>query len=102
MNVYIPNMARFIRIGAIAAAMTCGLFAAEHTGQVKFAGLPVPGATVTASQGDRKVVAVTNEQGAYAFPDLADGVWNFQVELLCFPPIKQEVGIAPNPPTPPW
>ena len=52
--------------------------ASEHHGIVRFAGLPVPGATVTAAQGDKKLVAVTDPQGIYAFADLADGVWNLQ------------------------
>ena len=51
---------------------------------VKFAGLPVPGATITATMGDKKLVAVTDPQGVYSFADLADGVWNLQVEMLCF------------------
>src|SRR6266699_1664316 len=55
------------------AAMS--LAAAEHHGQVKFGGLPLPGATVTATQGDKKFVAVSDLQGAYSFPRLADGVW---------------------------
>ena len=72
----------------------CALTAAEHEGQVKFGGLPVPGATVTATQGDRSLVAITDQQGNYSFADLPDGVWNFQVEMLGFTPIKQEVTIS--------
>ena len=41
--------------------------ASEHHGVVKFAGLPVPGATVTATMGDKKMVAVTGPQGVYSF-----------------------------------
>src|ERR1041384_4284602 len=102
MNVYTPCMERYLRIGALAAAMAFGLTAAEHQGQVKFGGLAVPGATITATKGDQKMVTVTDQQGFYAFPDLADGIWNFQVEMLCFSAIKQEVAIAPNAPSPQW
>src|SRR5436190_6350914 len=101
MNVY-PPMARYLRIGALAAAMAFGLTASEHHGQVKFGGLPVPGATVTATKGDQKLVAVTDLMGAYTFPELADGVWNLRVEMLCFSPIEQEVAVAPNAPSPAW
>ena len=76
--------------------------ASEHHGVVKFAGLPVPGATVTATMGDKKLVAVTGPDGVYSFPDLADGVWNLQVEMLCFSPLKMEVAVAPNAPSPEW
>lgn len=82
--------------------MALGLQASEHHGQVKFGGLPMPGVSITATKGDQKLVAVTDQQGVYAFPDLADGVWTIQVEMLCFEPIKQEVGIAPNAPAPVW
>jgi hypothetical protein len=76
--------------------------AAEHHGQVNFNGLPVPGATVTATGGDKEFVAVTDQQGAYSFPDLADGVWTIQVEMLCFATIKREVAVAPDAASPVW
>lgn len=83
-----------------------GLFATEHKGTVKFAGLPVPGATVTASQGasqgDRKVTVVTNPDGTYSFPDLADGAWTVEVEMLCFAPVKQTVTVAAAAPAAEW
>src|ERR1022692_176803 len=76
--------------------------ASEHHGIVRFAGLPVPGATVTATQGDKKLAAITDPQGIYTFAELADGVWNLQVEMLCFATLKNEVAIAPNAPSPEW
>src|SRR5260370_13306613 len=78
------------------------LAASEHHGIVKFGALPVPGATITATQGDKKFVAVTDQQGAYSFADLADGVWNLQVEMQCFSVLKQEVAVAPTSPSPEW
>src|SRR5579863_7203635 len=41
--------------------------AAEHHGQVTFGGLPLPGATVTLTQGDKKMTAVTDAEGVYSF-----------------------------------
>ncbi len=49
------------------------LRAAEHRGAVRFAGLPVPGSTVTASRGNTKLVATTDRQRVCQFPDLANG-----------------------------
>jgi len=91
-----------LRYAALAWLAVSGLAAAEHHGQVNFNGLPVPGATVTAVQADKKFVAVTDQQGAYSFADLADGVWTIQVEMLCFAPIKQEVAVASDAPSPVW
>jgi len=90
------------KICGLALWAALSLAASEHHGQVKFGGLPVPGATVTATQGEKKLTAVTDQQGFYSFPDLADGVWTIEVNMLCFEPIKQEVGIAPNAPSPVW
>jgi hypothetical protein len=78
------------------------LLASEHRGVVKFGGLPMPGATVTATQGDRRLTAVTDEQGAYSFASLTDGTWSIQVEMLCFEPIRLEVAVAPNAPDAEW
>src|SRR5260221_235028 len=78
------------------------LLASEHHGLVKFSGLPVPGATVTAVQGEKKLAAITDDQGAYSFPNLDDGVWNMEVEMLCFSPLKQEVTVAANAPAMDW
>src|SRR3954447_2576565 len=89
------------RLVAVCLAVT-GLLASEHHGVVKSGGLPIPGATVTASQGDKKHVTTTDEQGAYSFPDLPDGVWNVQVEMLGFAKTTNEVGVAPNAPSPTW
>src|ERR1019366_6227519 len=87
----------------MAACAACTLLpASEHHGVVKFGGLAVPGATVTTTQGDKKQVAITDPRGVYTFADLADGVWNLQVEMLCFATLKNEVAIAPNAPSPEW
>jgi hypothetical protein len=67
--------------------------AAEHSGQVMFRGLPVPGATVTATQDDTKFVAVTDARGTYSF-DLPDGTWTVEVEMLGFAPAKKDVAVA--------
>jgi hypothetical protein len=81
---------------------TLNLAAAEHRGQVKFGDLPVPGATVTAVQGENKLVTITDPQGYYSFPDLQDGAWVLQVEMLCFALIKQEVTVAAGAPSTEW
>jgi carboxypeptidase family protein len=70
------------------------LSASEYHGQVKFSGLPVPGATVTAAQGDKTLSVISDSQGNYSFPDLADGNWTVQVEMPGFAPLKQDVAVA--------
>jgi trimeric autotransporter adhesin len=70
--------------------------ASEYHGQVTFGGLPVPGATITATQEGKKVVVVSDQQGIYSFPDLTDGTWTIEIEMQCFSTIKQNVVIAPT------
>jgi hypothetical protein len=76
--------------------------AAEHHGQVKFGGLAVPGVTITATRGDKTVTAVTDGQGAYAFPELGDGTWQLRVEMPGFTPIEREVAVAGDAPAAEW
>ena len=82
--------------------VTAVLAASEHHGQVKFGGLPIPGVTVTAMQGDKKLVTVSDSQGMYSFPDLPEGAWSFEIEMLCFLPIKQDVTIGAEAAIPDW
>ena len=70
--------------------------ASEYHGLVTFNGLPVPGATVTVTQGGKKLVTVTDTQGLYSFPMLVDGAVTIDVEMTGFAAIKQDVTIAPD------
>src|SRR3981081_2454847 len=76
--------------------------ASDYHGRVTFGGLPVPGATITATQGTQKIVAGSDQQGSSSFADLADGAWKIQVEMQCFSPVEQTVTIAPNVPAGSW
>lgn len=70
--------------------------AAEHHGRVTFGALPVPGATVTATRGSNRVAAITDLQGNYSFPGLADGTWDVTVEMLCFAPLRKSIEVIPG------
>ena len=86
-----------------------GLVAADYFGQVTFNGVPVPGVTVTAVQGDpstslgtgpstalgpsRKAVATTDQDGIYRLADLADGLWNLTIEMLGFATITRVIKV---------
>ena len=72
--------------------------ASEYHGQIIFDGLPVPGSTVTvtATQGDKKVVAISDDQGIFSFPDLTDGKWSLEILMTGFAPVKREITVAPS------
>ena len=76
--------------------------ASEHHGQVTFAGFPVPGATVTAIQGTRKIAVVTDAGGVYSFANLPDGAWKITVEMQCFSTIQADVVVVPKMPVGKW
>ena len=72
--------------------------ASAYHGQVTFGGLPVPGATITATHGDKKLTTTSDQGGLYSFDDLSDGPWKIQIEMQLFNPIQADVTIAPNTP----
>jgi hypothetical protein len=73
-------------------------WATEYHGLVTYAGLPVPGATVTLTQGGKKYVTITDTQGFYSFPALADGPATLDVEMTGFGTLKQEIAVAADAP----
>src|SRR5262245_59785975 len=81
-------------------ALTLSIFnlsayaASEHRGHVTFNDLPVPGATITASQGDKHMTKVTDAQGNYQFPMLDDGSWTLQVEMRGFETQTREITVG--------
>src|SRR6185437_16736442 len=88
-------MRRGLSVLVLLAALSTGM-ASEYHGLVTSDGLPVPGATVTITQGTKKFVAVTDLQGFYSFPSLVDGPATIDVEMTGYGQLKQQVAIAPN------
>jgi hypothetical protein len=98
---------RFLRPILLPLVLATALLASEHHGVVLFGGLPVPGATVIATQGSpsqepKKLTAITSDVGAYSFPDLSDGPWTLEVQMLAFEPLKKEITVAPDSPADQW
>lgn len=62
--------------------------------------MPLPGATVTAVQGETQKTTVTDDQGIYRLDDLADGVWTVRVEMLGFATLTLDVPVGRNAPPP--
>ncbi len=77
-------------------------FASEYHGLVFSGGVPVPGATVTVAQGSKRLTTVTDRQGLYEFPDLADGQWTIEIEMGGFSTLDAAVTVAPDAPQAKW
>jgi hypothetical protein len=84
------HLKKYIRYVVVACLAMLPLIAAEYSGQVKFNNLPLPGATVTATQADKKMTAISDERGVFTFPNLPDGTWQLQVDMLGFTSAKQD------------
>jgi hypothetical protein len=85
-----------------ALAFPCLVAASEYHGHVTFGGLPLPGATVTVTQGTKKLITTSDQGGLYSFPDLPEGAWKIDVEMLCFSTIHGDVTVSANTPATKW
>ncbi len=81
---------------AVVAIAGVSLSASPSSGLVTFGGLPVPGATITASRDDQRIVTISDAKGAYTLPNLADGPWTITVEMLGFSTTTRDVMVGPD------
>lgn len=95
---------RFLQLGCIfASAVLCAsASASQQSGKVTFNGLPVPGATITATLGAKKVTTVSDSDGNYRFADLPDGAWTINIEMLGFAKLEQSITVNPDQPGIRW
>lgn len=64
-----------------------------QSGIVKSQGIPIPGATVTATQGGRTIVTTTDENGRYNFQGLTPGACKYEVRMFGFRAEQREAQI---------
>jgi hypothetical protein len=70
------------------------MFAAEHYGYVRSGKKPIPGATVTASLDNVKLVTTTDENGIYVFSIPDKGKWIFTAEMFGFVAAREELTLV--------
>jgi hypothetical protein len=63
-------------------------------GQVRFGQVPVPGASVQVTQGDKTFKTVTDVDGAYSLPDVAEGTWTFEIQAPGFETVHKEAAVT--------
>jgi len=71
-----------------------GALLRPQTGVVKSADQPIPGATVTASQGTTTIVTTTDQNGHYSLPQLGKGAWSVEVAMAGFQGAKRELTVS--------
>ena len=72
-------------------------FVFGQSGTVKSAGQPIPGATVRATQGERSLVTLTDDNGAFRFDGMTPGAWIIEADMFGFDHLRREVQIAGTP-----
>ena len=86
-------MGRTLR--GIALALLLGVAtvraAADHSGKVTLTGVSIPGATVTAKQGETTISTITDQEGVYRFPGIADGPWTITVSMVGFETMTRQI-----------
>lgn len=65
----------------------------DQTGVVKSANKPIPGATVSATQGTTTVVTTTDQNGQYSL-QLGRGTWVLEVTMVGFQPDRQGLTVS--------
>ena len=95
-----PQRRSLISMLAMLAAICCSVAAAasEYRGVITFGGLPLPGATVTLSQGTQQLTTISDQSGAYRFENVADGTWKIEVTMQCFSTAQDQVEVGPTTP----
>ena len=78
------------------------LAAGTPGGEVRYRGMPVPGASVTLRQGDTRHTVSTDSQGAYRFAELPDGVWQLEISMTGFQSIDRPLTVAAAMPPSVW
>ncbi len=72
-------------------------FVFAQSGTVKAGSQPVPGATVRATQGERSLVTLTDDNGAFRFDGMAPGAWVIEADMFGFDHLRRDVQVASTP-----
>lgn len=97
-----PHRIRFCAALLLAAfAGSLLLAATDQYGQVLFNGLPVPGATIVATQNDKKITTTSDLDGRYRLTGLADGAYALRIEMQGFALLTRELTTDPQGAVPP-
>lgn len=76
-----------------AAALVAPLPPSDLRGRIEFAGLAVPGASITATRADRVAATTSAEDGSFRIANLPDGAWQVLVEMRGFVTVVREISL---------
>src|ERR1700688_3246409 len=82
------TLSRPIPLCCLSLVTVCATLHAQ-SGFVKSGNQPIPGATVTATQGGKQFVTTTDPDGHYAFSQLGEGPCTVEVQMFGFEAVKK-------------
>ena len=68
-----------------------------QSGTVKAGGQPIPGASIRATQGERSLVTLTDEKGAFRLDGMAPGAWVVEADMFGFEHLRRDVHVSTTP-----
>ena len=68
-----------------------------QSGTVKAGSQPIPGASVRATQGERSLVTLTDDNGVFRFDGMTPGAWVIEADMFGFDHLRREVQVASTP-----
>ncbi len=68
-----------------------------QSGTVKAGSQPIPGAAVRATQGERSLVTLTDDNGAFRFDGMTPGAWVVEADMFGFDHVRREVQVEATP-----
>ncbi len=84
------------------AMLMCGAaikaLPAQYSGRVTVNGVPLPGATVTATESGQTFTVTTDQQGLYQFPNIDVGKWHLHLEMQGFRTVEATVTVSKDTP----
>lgn len=86
-------MSLFPTVLVVGFALASTFASSDLSGRVLFSGVAVPGATVTATRGDRSVSTLSDEDGTFTFANLDDGPWTVRVEMRGFVTLSHDIAL---------
>jgi len=91
-----PNVRTCFYLVSCVISVGCLSAGTRQSGSVRAADQFLPGAAVTAVQGETKIATFTDEAGRYTL-DLPPGVWDIQVQAFGFTPVHQQITVGAEP-----
>src|ERR1700685_2123177 len=92
-------MSKMIALLGVYLPLALNQLAMAQSGTVKAQGQPIPGVTVKATLGERALVTVTDEDGAFKFTGMTPGTWTVEADMFGFDHFSKDVPIADAPVT---